>query len=406
MTSPTQALIDLVSKSTSKWAKQRKAEERHESARYRRLEAMCGDRSISIVDAAYRCLDQAYAKASDNGTLPANPRQIYYAARPKILEITGKKSLDDQYFCQKIMTEFIEANSRDWDIAWDDRGHFHEPHTHKRIGLGTLAVRDYLNKTTNICCSELELKATITTKGPEGRFGAILYIEKEGFLPLIEKAQIAEKFDLAIMSSKGMSVTAARRLIDELVGKYGVKVFVLHDFDITGFTIAKTLVTSAQRYRFTNKINLIDLGLRLSDVEELCLDSEEVRLKQGEGTNLAYNGATKDEIKFLLSGKRVELNAMTSSQFVKFLEGKLQKHDVVKVTPNAEGLQNAYNLICKYDLANQHLKPILESFTNKTFDIPADLENKLLTYLSENPGDPWDKALKSIVRNSNIKMMP
>ena len=42
----------------------------------------------------------------------------------------------------------------------------------------------------------------------------MLYIEKEGFDPLIEQAQIAERHDLAIMSCKGMSVTAARELVD------------------------------------------------------------------------------------------------------------------------------------------------------------------------------------------------
>ena len=32
----------------------------------------------------------------------------------------------------------------DWDIVYDDRGHFTEPHTEKSIGLGTIAVRNYL----------------------------------------------------------------------------------------------------------------------------------------------------------------------------------------------------------------------------------------------------------------------
>ena len=31
-----------------------------------------------------------------------------------------------------------------WNIAWDDRGHFSEPHTGHEIGLGTLAVRGYI----------------------------------------------------------------------------------------------------------------------------------------------------------------------------------------------------------------------------------------------------------------------
>ena len=33
----------------------------------------------------------------------------------------------------------------------------------------------------------------------------MLFIEKEGFLPLFEAVHLAERYDLAIMSTKGMS---------------------------------------------------------------------------------------------------------------------------------------------------------------------------------------------------------
>ena len=42
---------------------------------------------------------------------------------------------------------------------------------------------------------------TVETHGPIGCFGAVLFIEKEGFLPLFEKVQLAERYDLAIMST-------------------------------------------------------------------------------------------------------------------------------------------------------------------------------------------------------------
>jgi hypothetical protein len=35
-------------------------------------------------------MEEAYNKVSDNGRLPANARQIMYAARPYIQEKTGK----------------------------------------------------------------------------------------------------------------------------------------------------------------------------------------------------------------------------------------------------------------------------------------------------------------------------
>jgi hypothetical protein len=38
----------------------------------------------------------------------------------------------------------------------------------------------------------------------------VLFIEKEGFMPLFERVHLAERYEIADMSTKGMSVTAAR----------------------------------------------------------------------------------------------------------------------------------------------------------------------------------------------------
>ena len=51
---------------------------------------------------------------------------------------------------------------------------------------------------------------------------------------------LAERYDLAIMSTKGMSNTSARRLLDEMCGERELKVFVLHDFDKSGLSILAT----------------------------------------------------------------------------------------------------------------------------------------------------------------------
>ena len=70
-----------------------------------------------------------------------------------------------------------------------------------------------------------------------------------------------------------MSVRAARQLIDELY-RFNVPVFVLHDFDKHGFSIFGTLGRDSIRYKFPHrhKLEIIDIGLRLEDVEELGLE--------------------------------------------------------------------------------------------------------------------------------------
>jgi DNA topoisomerase VI subunit A len=67
------------------------------------------------------------------------------------------------------------------------------------------------------------------------------------------------------MSTKGMSVTASRMLLDRLAPQLE-KVFVLHDFDVAGFSIFGTLANDGRRYNYNNKVPLFDIGLRLRDV--------------------------------------------------------------------------------------------------------------------------------------------
>jgi DNA topoisomerase VI subunit A len=181
--------------------------------------------------------------------------------------------------------------------------------------------------------------------------------EKEGFLAILEAARMAERFDVALMSTKGMSVTASRQLIDALAAM-GVRVYVLHDFDISGFSIRKTFTESGRRHEFKNRLDYVDIGLRLADVERLSLQGEPVPLNRGGDSDklvrrresrinrLTINGAGEDEIGFLLGdadvGQRVELNAMTSDVFVASVEEKLAEHGAAKVVPDASILANAY----------------------------------------------------------------
>jgi hypothetical protein len=330
---------------TKDWAKQRKAEERDASRRAYRYQRLVRVREWSIKEVAYEVMDQAYLKASANGTLVTTARQVMYAARPLIQQRTDKR-LDDQYFTQQLLPNYINARGVPWDIVFDDRGHFREPHTGRSIGLGTLAVRDYLGNMHEPQFDEAEFsEAEVKTYGPECRFGAVLFIEKEGFLPLLQQAGIAKRYDLGVMSTKGMSNTAARRLVDDMCGQHQIPLLVLHDFDKSGFSILGTLSESNRRYLFRHQISVIDLGLRLDDIDGL--QSEDVFDRGSPAKNrenLRSNGATAEEIEFLLE-QRVELNALASDELVAFIERKLAEQGIAKVIPRKEQLEEAYNLI-------------------------------------------------------------
>jgi DNA topoisomerase VI subunit A len=399
-TTPAAALIDLIEGVTSKWAKQRKAEERDAAARLRRNDAMLRRRRVTIKEAAEQVLPESYRKASANHTLPANARQIYYAARKCILASTDRDELDSNYFCQVLLTNYVDEHVLNWDIVWDDRGHFVEPHTRRRIGLGTLAVRGYISGDKKPTLIEPSLaSAKVDTQGPCGRFGAILFVEKEGFLPILEAARIAERYDVAIMSSKGVSVTAARNLIDNLSAKYAVPVLVLHDFDIAGFVICATISSDTRRYTFENEVDVRDIGLRLDDVEELDLESEHVAIDKNPlrlAHTLRENGATDEEIDFLLSGRRVELNAMTSDQFVEFVERKLEENEVEKVIPDADQLAESFRLFKRSKGLEELIEKALAEHEAAEVTIPPDLGDRVRNYLESNPEAPWDEALAAI----------
>ena len=140
--------------------------------------------------------------------------------------------------------------------------------------VGTVQVRDYLLPRRHRPSDLVALdEALYPTLGAENRFSTLLYIEKEGFEPLLRKARIAERFDCAIMSTKGMSVTAARQIVDRCAQK-GVRILVAHDLDRAGATIAYTLGNNTRRYRFEADPDVVDIGLSLSDAGLLGLQDE------------------------------------------------------------------------------------------------------------------------------------
>ena len=271
-----EALIDAITGVTKRWTKQRKREERERSAAANRHHYLVRRYTVSIREAAWRVMEDAFMKASANNKLWANARQIMYAARPKIAQLADRElgAKFDKYFTQTLLPDYIAAKRPAWAsrVAFDARGHFTEPHGDTEIGLGTLQVRDYLADIRKHEVLEPIFdvwEEHYPTRGPKNRFAGILFLEKEGFAPLLEEVQLAERYDLAIMSTKGMSVTAARELVQELCATHDIPLLVLHDFDISGFTIFGTLRDSTRRFTYRREFRVIDLGLRLADIKGL-----------------------------------------------------------------------------------------------------------------------------------------
>jgi hypothetical protein len=202
------------------------------------------------------------------------------------------------------------------------------------------------------------------------------------------------------MSTKGMSVTAARSLVERL-SQAGVTTLVLHDFDKAGFSIVHTLRTDTRRYQCKSAPLVVDLGLRLAGAEALGLESEAVEYdgKVDPQEGLRKCGATEAECAFLVrgagppwSGARVELNAMTSDQFIGWLERKLAEAGVEKMIPDQATLEAAYRRAHLRARVQEAIDAAVREARDAEIDVPTNLEQRLRERL---PGtaSSWDNAL-------------
>jgi hypothetical protein len=361
-----------------------------------------------IRGAAFAVMEEAYLKASGGGTLPANARQIMYAARPLIAEILGpdRDPVDDKYFTQVLLPDYVaenEAEGADWDVVYDARGHLVEPHTERRVPLGTEAVRDYLLPRQTHREPLLAVGGGLRRQAkPRDRYRTALFIEKEGFGPLLQAARVAERFDCAILSTKGMSVVACRHLLDRL-GRDGTVVLVAHDFDRAGLAIAHTLGADGRRYTFEHTPRMVDIGLRLPDVRAMDLQDEPAP-DAGPGPEaLRAYGATEDEIEFLCRRKRrVELNAMTSDRFVSWLEVRLRGHGAGKVVPDAATLEAKAREAIAARIVREHAAAVeAAAWTEaEAVALPSGLARRARAILAAHPELSWEEAVERAVAST------
>jgi hypothetical protein len=155
----------------------------------------------TVKDAAFEVMEEAINKASGDGLYLANARQIMYAARPLVQEITGGNIWKDSaYFTQNILKDYMEEHEDNpliKNIVWDARGKLSEPFTKRIVPLGGAAVTEYIKAwNSNFDMLELpDLPTRINTIGPKHRFKNVLFIEKEGFDAILKASGIAEKYD-------------------------------------------------------------------------------------------------------------------------------------------------------------------------------------------------------------------
>jgi hypothetical protein len=409
------AILTATKAVTKEWTKQRLAEERGSR---RPREYVYSDR-VNFTAVAHGILPRGYAHASGNGKYTVDKRQFYYAVRDDFLEATGRE-ITANYFSQTILVKYMNQNPDEtshWKITASPRGTLTIPNTgdDTRIPCGTIAVEEHLEEAA--VRPELfdDLGNLLQVEWPslaEGqRYQGVLYIEKEGFDPQLREARIAERFDLAIVSCKGQSVTAARMFVDHVCRVCGgVPLFVATDFDKPGLEICLRLTTVSDymrehdlvKYEFKNEINVTHLGLRLADAERYGLKSEKCRFK---GRFPPDTIATPKEQEFLRSHRRVELNAFTAPQFIEWLETSLRKAGLKdRLIPGDDVLADAYRRALAIARINRAINEIRDEAVEeaKGATVPNSLRRQLKKAMKDSPG-AWDQVLYDLAARLAIE---
>jgi DNA topoisomerase 6 subunit A-like protein len=215
---------------------------------------------------------------------------------------------------------------------------------------------------------------------------------------------LANRYDLMIISTKGVSVTAARQLIETICGP-DIPLFALHDFDVAGFMIFGTLSRDTRRYKFSRTVNPISLGLRLDDIDGLerepaaATKADESQLT----AQLRENGATDQEIAILLN-ERVEINALTSDALIEMIETKLKAHGIKKVVPSVKLLADTYVAFDKSQKIEDAFDDLQEEMPDEDdVEVPPDLEDQVRKLLDQHSHLRWDEAVHLVLDEGKLQ---
>jgi hypothetical protein len=331
-------------------------------------------------------LEAAAAKLSGGGNYLFSLRQLFYELRPYLIQALGREPRYGTF--SRIVGEYEDERGDVEHLYRDDRGSLYHPHTRETIPLGTRSVDAY--------------------RRPAFGFRSILFCEKEGLFPMLKHAGWPERFDCALCSSKGFATRAARNLIRLLAeSPEPITVFVLHDADGPGTVIFEVLRLALEPYG----IRVINLGLDPAEARDMGLTEEPVKRKKNKRVPVA--AYIPDDDREWLQKNRIELNTMTTPQFIGWLTTKVtayfrDKRLSPKVIPPARVLAERLEQEAQAAIQRRVTDEVL-----KAADIPGrvaaelakvrgsvkrtakELARALPGRLEETPADHWADVVKT-----------
>ena len=170
----------------------------------------------------------------------------------------------------------------------------------------------------------------------------VIMIEKKGLFDLMKENDFGRRLDAVLMCPQGFSSEAAR-LMMMIASEMGLSVVVVHDYDINGILILETLKAPTKRRDTYVTGEVVDLGFSYEQLKKLKVRPEPIKLKKGDRgklDGLLSGGLITAEEHSFLSRYRVELNALSPSKLLEWMEEELEKRDLWKTVPEKKELHN------------------------------------------------------------------
>jgi hypothetical protein len=388
------AALDGATRTLRREAEQRRKDarkaaraERHARDKARRDERQ---NQWSIKDAVYEVLLEAKVAAGE----VVAARTLFYKVRPLVQQYTDAE-LDYRYFSQTLLPEYERTVAPLQGLYYEARGELHHPHDGVVIPLGTREVEAYVP--------------------PSWQFDKILYIEKTGLAAQLAPYRLGQRYDMAIIYGKGYAVKACRDLLARTDIRE-MKIFVLHDADLDGYNIARTLGEATRRMPH-HSVDVIDLGLTAPQAVEYELETEKFTRRKELPVELeleedALEWFTGEPIhagygKRHYECRRCELNAFSSDQLAEFIETGLQQHGATTklvppagvLAPHVEEVRDEMltSLVARELVGMVDIDGVVRQLVTDYPDLVDVDEARVRDTFTDNPTQSWRSSAQQLV---------
>jgi hypothetical protein len=336
--------------------------------------------------------DDAFNKAKGKYS-SVMARQVFYTIREMInhsegVDIGESKGIYDT-FTQKIVTKFQDKDTKYEAIYNERRGYFLDSFYKSETALSTKDVRRFIDRDYD---NKLQIQTSTSLDfSPELLYNHILFIEKQGFTQLLQESGLLKKLNLGLICSQGFATRSAKELI-QYFNSLGMKVYCLHDCDLSGNRIYHNLINSSNTFK--HPLDVIDIGITVQDVHDYDKLPEQYRSKKSFANVLESIPVYERDFFYVKKDKdlyhyrRCEINSFTNDELLSLLRKKIKYEPVL---PDKNIIENCIELD-KEEIIKEALYRL---YSDSLPVMDFDTSNLIQRVLASKDKRHWTAVLRS-----------